>query len=171
MRYALSLLAAMLLISSFCDAEQGQRQRGPSTAEERARFVSVAHKYESNPLDPAIKKDQEWAILWLIQVPDIHTKMCTDALGKAYNKEKYAHAPEMVAQMLLSSGAFVIENPEKAKDDKAQYLAGTEGVLKAYQSIIKEQPQARSKALDDLLQKQSQGELADFVRDASKKCK
>ena len=99
------------------------------------------------------------------------TKMCTDALGKEYNKEKYTYASEMVAQLLLSSGAFVIENPDKAKDDKAQYLAGAEGVLNAYQSVIKEQPQARSKALDNLLQKQNEGELANFVRDASKKCK
>lgn len=171
MRYGLSLLATMLLFLSLCAAQQGQKQRGPSTAEERARFVSIAHEYEVNPLDPAVKKDQEWAILWLIEVPDIHTKLCTDALGKAYNKENYTYAPTIVTQMLLSSGAFVIENPEKAKDDKAQYLAGVEGVLKAYQSIIKEQPQTRSKALDDLLQKQSQGELPDFVRDAAKKCK
>jgi hypothetical protein len=167
----MSILAAVFLFSFFCAAQQGQKQRGPSTPEERARFVSIAHKYETNPLDPAISKDREWAILWLIEVPDVHAKMCTEVFGKEYNKEKYAHASDLITQMLLSSGAFVIENPEKAQDDKAQYLAAVEGVLKAYQSIIREKPQATSKALDDLLQKQSQGGLADFVRETSKKCK
>ena len=73
--------------------------------------------------------------------------------------------------MLLSSGAFLIENPDAAKDDKAQYVAAAEGVLKGYQSILREEPEAKSKALSDLLQKQSQGRLADFVRDSARKCK
>lgn len=171
MRKAHMALTMLLLFSVICTAEQKQEQRGPSTAEERVRFVSIAHKFEANPLDPALAKDREWAILWLIQVPDISTKMCTDVLGKAYNKEKYLHAPEITAQMLLSSGAFIIENPDKAKDDKAQYIAGVEGVLKAYQSILREEPEAKSIALNELMQKQSEGKLVEFVRDSSKKCK
>jgi hypothetical protein len=97
--------------------------------------------------------------------------MCTEVLGPAYNKEKYRHASEITMQLLLSGGAFVIENPDNAKDDKAQYLAAVEGALKAYQSILREEPEATSKALNDLLQKQSQSTLADFVRESSKKCK
>ena len=93
MRDALKCLAALLVFSAVCVAGQRQEQRGPSTPEERSRFVSIAHKFEANPLDPALAKDREWAILWLIQVPDLHVKMCTDLLGAAYNKEKYRHAP------------------------------------------------------------------------------
>jgi hypothetical protein len=171
MQKIIDLSLAILLTLSAIAVAQKQEQRGPSTPEERSRFVSIAHKFEANPLDPALAKDREWAILWLIQVPDIHTKMCTDVLGAAYNKEKYSHAPEITAQMLLSSGAFVIENPEKVKDDKAQYVAAAEGVLKAYQAILKTEPDAKSKALDGLLQKQSEGKLAEFVRDSAKKCK
>jgi carboxypeptidase Q len=170
MRKIVLSVTILLTLSAICLAQK-QEKRGPSTPEERERFVSIAHKFQANPLDPSVVKDREWAILWLIQVPDISAKMCTEVLGGAYNKEKYSHAPEITAQMLFSSGAFVIENPDKAKDDKAQYLAGVEGVLKAYQAILQQDPQGKSKALDDLLQKQSDGKLADFVRDASKKCK
>jgi len=162
-------LAGLLIFSAVCVAGQGQR--GPSTPEERARFVSIARKFDANPLDPSLKQDREWAILWLIQVPDIRAKMCTEVLGPAYNKEKYRHASEITMQLLLSGGAFVIENPDNAKDDKAQYLAAVEGALKAYQSILREEPEATSKALNDLQQKQSQSTLADFVRESSKKCK
>jgi hypothetical protein len=170
MRKIVLSVTLLLTLSAVC-LSQNQAKRGPSTPEERERFVSIAHKFQTNPLDSGLAKDREWAILWLIQVPDISAKMCTDVLGGSFIKEKYSHAPEITAQMLLSSGAFAIENPDKAKDDKAQYLSAVEGVLKAYQAILQQEPQAKSKALDDLLQKQSDGKLADFVRDASKKCK
>jgi carboxypeptidase Q len=171
MRHVLVCLATLPLFFAICAAEQRQDPRGPSTPEERARFVSIARKFEANPLDPSLAKDREWAILWLIQVPDIQTKLCAEVLGSAYKKEKYRHSSEIAAQLLLSGGVFVIENPDKAKDDKAQYLAAVEGVLKAYQSILREEPKATSTALNDLLQKQSQGSLTDFVHDSSKKCK
>ncbi len=171
MRCIPACLATLLVLSAVCASGQTKGQRGPSTPEERARFVSIAHKFEANPLDPTLTKDREWAILWLIQVPDVHVKMCTEVLGAAYNKEKYRHAPEITAQLLLSSGAFLIENSENTKDDKAQYIAAVEGVLKAYQSILREEPEAKSNALSDVLLKQSQGKLADFVHDSAKKCK
>jgi hypothetical protein len=171
MRRFFLLLSLSLAIPSLCTGAQKQEQRGPSTPEERARFVSIAHQFEANPLDPALAKDREWAIVWLIQVPDIHTKLCTNVLGTAYDKEKYRHAPEVTAQLVLSSGAFIIENPDKSKDDQAQYLAAVEGVLKAYQAILSKEPDATSKALNDLIQKQKDGKLADLVRSSAKKCK
>jgi hypothetical protein len=51
----------------------------------------------------------------------------------------------------------------------AQYTAGVESALKAYQSILKTDS-TPSKVLDGLLEKQRQGKLADFVRESSKDC-
>jgi len=44
-----------------------------------------------------------------------------------------------------------------------------EGALRAYQSILKAKPEAKAKDLDELLQKQSQGTLVAYVRDAAAK--
>jgi hypothetical protein len=164
-------LAILLLFSAMCAAGQRQEQRGPSTLEERERFVSITRKLETNPLDPALALEREWAIVWLKEVPDIRAKVCGDELGTAYTEEKYRHAHEITIQLQLSSGAFVIENPDKAKDDKALYQAAIEGVLKAYQAILKQEPGSKSKSLNELLQKQNEGKLASFVRDLLKKCK
>jgi hypothetical protein len=41
--------------------------------------------------------------------------------------------------------------------------------LKAYKGILKADPMV-SRTLEDLLQKQSEGKLADFVRETSKAC-
>ena len=69
----------------------------------------------------------------------------------------------------FSIGAFVIEHLGKPADDVAPLVAGVEGVLNAYKSILKSDPEAKSKALDNLLAKQREGKLAGFVREASKK--
>jgi len=63
-----------------------------------------------------------------------------------------------------ASGAFQIENPDKMADAKATALAGVESVLKTYQAILQQKPDAKAKALDDLLKKQSQGKLKDSVQ-------
>ena len=63
-----------------------------------------------------------------------------------------------------TSGAFVIETPDKAADTKAANLAAVESVLKTYQAILKQKPDAKAKPLDDLLKKQSQGKLNDALK-------
>jgi hypothetical protein len=137
-------------------------KRGPSTPEERKRFVAITHKMEQAPLDDSLRPETRWALVWLIEVPDVTASLCTAPLGD-FMKKKYKYSPEIVTQLTFSSGAFVIEHLDKADDKGAQYVAGVEGALKAYSAILSVKPDAHSKALDELLQKQSQGQLADYV--------
>jgi hypothetical protein len=46
----------------------------------------------------------------------------------------------------------MLENPERANDDLAVHMAGVQGVLKAYASIMRDQPKTRSKPLNELAQ-------------------
>jgi hypothetical protein len=163
-------ICVVVVLAGLCASAQTNSARGPSTTEERARAVEVAHKLEVAPLDESLRGDREWLLLWLIQVPDIHVKICTNVLGD-FMKAKYKHSSEIVGQLTFSAAAFVIEHPDQASSDLAQYQAGVEGVLKAYQAILKVKPKDRSKALDELLQLQSDGKLADSIKEASKTCK
>lgn len=165
MRKTLWASLAVLVVSSLTVA---QNQRGPSTAEERSRFVAIAQKLERAPLDPELRPEREWALRWLIEVPDVHVSVCTAPLGD-FMKKKYKYSPEVVTQLTFSSGQFVIEHPDKAKDATAQYVAGVAGALSVYQSILKVKPEAKSRELDELILKQTQGTLAEFVRDAAGK--
>jgi hypothetical protein len=162
----IALVSILAVVS--CVAQQ--QQRGPSTAAERAKAIEITRALEQDPFNKKLHPDREWLLTLLIQVPDIHVKLCTELLG-SFMKSKYKHSSEIVVQMTFSSAAFVIENPDKAADDVAQYAAGVEGVLKAYQAILKADPKAISPPLDELLQKQKQGQLADYVREAAKNCK
>jgi hypothetical protein len=170
MKKSLSLAIVLLGLVAVSTAQQ-QEKRGPSTLEERQRFVAITQKMESAPLDPALKDDREWALLWLVQVPDITAEVCTAPLGE-FMKKKYKYSPEITIQLTFASGVFVIEHPDQAKDRQAQFLAGVESALKAYQSILKTKPDAKSKALDELLEIQQNSKLADHVRETSSKgCK
>jgi hypothetical protein len=77
------------------------------------------------------------------------------------------YAPVITAQLTFSTAKFVIEHPEQAGDHQRAFLAGVEGVLRAYQNIRKAKPKAEMKPLEELLAKQQAGGLADFVKAAA----
>jgi len=157
---------AVILTACLCNLlAQDKDKRGPSTPEERQRAAAIAHKLEDSPLDKGLQPDREWAMRWIIEVPDVHVNICANALGEFMaKKSKYKFEGEIVSQMVLSSAAFVIEHPEQAADEHAQFLAAAQGALKAYESILKSKPEAKSKPLDALLEQQKGGKLPEVVQ-------
>jgi hypothetical protein len=164
-----SILIASLLVSLAMAVPPAPTigKRGPSTPEERQRFVAIVHKLEESPLDKSLRKEREWAIHLLAEAPDQHVGICFALLGD-FAKSKHKYATEIVEQLGFSIGVYAIEHMGQTVDVGAQYVAGVEGALRAYQAILTNEPDAKSKALDDLLEKQKEGTLTDFVRDASK---
>ena len=127
------------------------------------QWVEATHKLESAPLDESVNKQGEAAFKRLGDVHDVHVPLCP-ALLSEFNGMKYAYAHTITRQYMLASGAFIIENPDKAADTKAANLSAVESVLKTYQAILKQKPDAKAKQLDDLLKKQSQGKLNDALK-------
>jgi hypothetical protein len=158
---------------SFCllarPQDQEEPKRPPSTPEERKRFLTLVHKLEKTPLDQSLDSEVRWALQWLHDVPDININMCFAPLGHLVMDE-YRYDSRIRGQFVLGMGAYLIDHPQKAADNTAIYLAGVESALKAYKSILKTKPDAKSHALDDLVAKEAEGQLEDFVREASKAC-
>lgn len=155
-----SILMLSCLVSLFVS---GAAAQDTSTPEERAQWVEVTHKLESAPLDDSVNKQGEAAFKRLSDVHDVHVPLCP-ALLSEFNGMKYAYAHTITRQYMMASGAFIIENPDKAADTKAANLSAVESVLKTYQAILKQKPDAKAKQLDDLLKKQSQGKLNDALK-------
>lgn len=169
MRFRTALFTVVLL----CAVSSGQDEpkHAPSTAQERTRFIALTHKLEQNPLDKSLYEDKAWAKEWLEDIPDVNVNICAPVLfGVDFLKEQNKYTPQLSYQATFGEAVFIMEHPDKKSDTAAQYVAGVESALKAYTAILKTEPTAKSKALDDLLEKQKQGKLADFVRDASKEC-
>lgn len=160
-------ISALLLGIFFTAITSAALGQGTSTPEERARWAEITHKLEGNPLDESVNKDGEWALKRLSDAHDIHVPLCPALLGE-FNDAKYKYRHEITRQYMLASGAFLIENPAKAGDVAAMNVAAVESVLKVYNAILQQKPDAKWKALDELLKKQSQGKLDDALR---KQCK
>ena len=171
MRKAGQVSLILLLLSLVSFAQDEQPKRAPSTKEERQRFLSLTRKLEQDPLDKSLYADKTWAKKWLEDVPDINVNICAPLLfGMEFVAEQNKYTPQLSYQATFGSAAYIIEHPDKAGDMDAQFLAGVESALKSYSAIVKSQPDAKSKSLDALLDKQKQGKLAEFVRTASKGC-
>lgn len=140
-----------------------------TTPEERQRLVALAHKLEVNPLDTTLVPEREWAINWVVAAPDVHVRMCPSLLADL-RRPRYKYRSEIAAQLMVSSAAFLIEHPEQPSGIATQSVGGMQGVMKAYSAILKADPQAKTPSLDALLEKQSQGKLAEAVQEIVKDC-
>jgi len=160
---------AILFLGIFTPQPVRAQTRGPSTSEERARAVKVAHELEEDPLAKDAKEHRAWMIRWIIEIPDITVEVCTDYFGTLPKPPK-GHSEEIANQMVLSSAAFMIEHPGKAKDGQAIAFAGLLGALKAYQAVLKQDSASRWGHLDKLIEMREQGKLDDYVAETRKKC-
>ena len=164
-----AIVLAMLSIGSLTPRIAVAQTRGPSTPEERARAVKVAHELEADPLAKDAKERREWMIQWIVDIPDITVDVCFDYFGTLPDPPK-GHSAEITKQMILSSAAYMVEHPDKAKDEQAVALAGLLGALKAYQVILKQDSASRWTHLDKLIQMREQGKLDEYVGETRKKC-
>ena len=170
MRRRTYLLVTLILMSVFaCAQDETEPKRGPSTAEERKRFLEVVNKFEKTPLDPGVIPEIDWARKWLEDVPDINVTVCPTPLGNLL-MENYQYRSRLGVQFTLAMGAYLIQHPEKASDNVSQYMAGVQSALRMYKAILKTKPEAKSKAMEELLDKQADGTLNDFIQKASQLC-
>lgn len=162
-RKQISWILTVVLAAIFVTSTRKLSAQGTSTPDQRAQWVEITHKLESRPLDDNINKQGETALKQLSDAHDIHVPLCPPLLSE-FNGMKYVYAHTITRQYMIASGAFRIENPDKAADAKATAIAAVESVLKTYQAILQQKPDAKAKALDDLLKKQNQGKLKDAVQ-------
>ena len=163
-------IAITTLVLGFISVRAVRAQdRGPSTPEERAKAVKIAHDLENDPLATDAKEQRTWVIQWIIEIPDITVNVCFDYFGKLPDPPR-GHSTEIARQMVISSAAFMIEHPDKAKDDQAVALSGLLGAIKAYQSIVKQESASRWGQMDKLVLMREQGKLDEYVSDTRRKC-
>lgn len=126
---------------------------------------------ETSPLAKEAKDYRIKLFAFIAAAPDITVKFCTNVLGEQ-KRLKGDYDGELVTfQLLFSQAKFLIENPDKAQDDAAVYLAAVEGVLKTWEAIKTAKPKAKFPLLDELLQKRQAGTLADHVKTGMSGCK
>ena len=163
--FAVVVLFTYTLSSVVCRAQR----RKPSTPEERAKAVQLAHSLETNPLDEDAKKARKWLEKWIEEVPDISVPGCS-RLQLNTDKSTAKYAEELTTQMKFSIAAFIIEHPDLAEDPSKRIMAGITGMLRAYDSILKIDSNGRWDFLDSLMEGQSKHELEKYIRGVMARC-
>lgn len=168
-RLTSGLVAVMLLAWTLGSSSLLYSARGPSTPEERQQAVRLTRALEDDPLSKDAKTARQWLLAWLAEIPDISVQMCPALLGKKFEVNK-EFAGELALQQSLSGAAFMIEHPDLAGDKLAVALAGVEGALKAYESLLATKPKAHLDSMDALLQARGEGKLNEVVARNFKAC-
>ena len=162
-------LLTLLLVLICCVSSANAQKRGPSTPEERKRAVEMTTFLETNPLAKEAKDVRAALLLFISEVPDITVSLCTNVFGES-KRFKGDYEAELLGQSAYSQAKFIIENPDKATDQAAVQLAGVEGVLRTWQAIKTAKPKAKFPLMDELLEKQKAGTLAEHVQNGLKEC-
>lgn len=163
-RVILAIFVFILLSAAAAEA-----QKRTSTAEERVRAVALTNKLESDPFGKDADRDHAWLAILFDEITDVNVKVCPSFLEPLLGKEKN-FGNKIFFHALFSQGRFMIENPDKAKDDYATYLAGLEGALRYYEAIRKGKPKTKWPLLDTLVAKRDAGQLGDYVREKMAAC-
>jgi len=74
--------------------------------------------------------------------------------------------------MMFAQVGYALRNPDAPADHLGEYQAGIEGMLRAYEKVLKTNEKDRQATLDDLIQRRDTGTLAQWVREhAATSCK
>jgi carboxypeptidase Q len=149
------------LLPAEASAPESESVRGPSTQPERARMVQMALDAEQNP-QQIQQRDGEWLKAWVNDIPDLVLDYGTvfrwvKGAAKADIREA------LKFQYTASAIAFQIQHPELAGQQAAIDVAGMEGVLRAYEVLVRQGANQASAKLDRALSARNKGELAAFL--------
>jgi len=136
-------------------------ERGPSTKAERTRVIQIALGAQSDPLESE-KRDGAWLRAWVNDMPDL-----TLNPSPLDGWLKFAPSPAIRAalgfQYLASVMAFQIQHPDLASQPMVSDRAGLEGVLRAYETLLRTDRPVRSLKLDQALEARNRQQLPAFL--------
>jgi hypothetical protein len=160
------LMASLVLAACASGGQEGGSTAPASRAvagTQKSDIVEQVRSLESDPLQAGAAQLRQRLMRYFESAPDITITVCSGVLDPlASSRQNYG--TEIFVQQILSSGAFVIENPGMARDQAAIHAAGVEGALRMYESILRARPDARWPLLDQLVQLRARGGLAAHVR-------
>jgi hypothetical protein len=161
------ILAAALLLAS---TPAVALARGPSTTEERKKAVEITRKLEREPLARSGAESREWLLRFIVEAPDFNVRGCSGPLDVLAKNEDGPYARLLYVQSIFGMASFMFEHPKKANDWAAVQTAGIESVLRAYESVLRADSEARWKELDRLVAARKAGKLRKLVEKEMAEC-
>lgn len=136
--------------------------RGPSTPQERTRALEIVDHFDADPLNPDLKPDIQWLTEWLIEVPDVHVRICM-LVDLPKGNAKHSHI--LFDGMLMEQTRFAVKHHDQRSDAYAQYQAGMQGLLQTYEKVRAANESDRQPLIDGLLHRRESGTLSQYVKE------
>jgi hypothetical protein len=167
-RFLKRFQAAVLIGLSLSLPALAQDSRGPATSDEAARVVQLASASDKDPAATMRSADGRWFQKWTADVPDYQFGPDKGAFWLMNGAAKGEFKRVVIFQHAVSTAAYQVKHhildPAASPDSmEATTIAGLEGVLRAYESMLPAQPDIRTPALDAALAARDKGTLAQFV--------
>jgi hypothetical protein len=142
----------------------------PTSAATRAEMIRLIDSLEAQPHQSGARDMRAAVLAWLTEAPDVSVSICSDylALGDISPDKP---AGELMLQQPFAEARFILENPDKAQDEKAVHIVGVEGALRAYAAMKAEDATLEIPAMEALVKLQAAGKLPEHVAKAMKKCR
>jgi hypothetical protein len=164
MKFIPRVACVLLLLSGLATAANPQI----STKAERQRALSVIDKLEQSPMDPSLKADRDWVFQW-VKSSDVDATICSALIKPLTDQKPSEFRNALMLQNILSSARYTMEHP-RSKDTVAMFQASTEGMIRAYRNLLKQDPARHNEFLDSLIAKQEAGQLISYVRENARVC-
>lgn len=125
---------------------------------DNTKVVPLTRFLEDHPLSEHAPMVRSALLQWEDQSKDAIDVICPGIFSPLPDKS-FKYSNELFAQFIFGSAAYQIANPtEKGKLMPAQ-LAGMQSMLKAYRTILAQDPGARLPRFDELSKDEEQGSL------------
>lgn len=159
----------VLMASSFMVSSLALAERGPATVEEKERVVKLAAQADQDPIAVMRSADGRWFEKWAEQVPDYNFGPDAGAFWFHNGVAKADLMRVLRFHHMLTTAAFqvqknILDPMTNAADMEAKTIAGIEGLLRAYESLLAKNPENRVQAFDDLIVTRQKTGLAEFVK-------
>jgi hypothetical protein len=158
-------LLPLLLLAAPCLAQVKPSRE--STKEERERLLETVESLEKAPLGDKADENRRWAVTFLIVASDIKVEVgnVVMAVTKPIADKKYQGMFGM--HFIIACGADVVRNDGK-QDILRTNTNAVKSCLTMYKSLIKDHPERKIDAMEELLKKNDKG-LRAFVEENLKR--
>ena len=153
------IVLALLSSLAIAGSEDQQAWESPFPIDKVQRMVK---DLEADPLGEHAESGRAILVTYFDNMrPEF--SVCLDQFLPVFRSKKKS-INDLWFYVPIASGSYLLDHPEDIDDKYAYQLAGLEGMLRAYESMIASKPKLRHEYLDDLLQRRDTGKLGEHVK-------
>ncbi|WP_250625498.1 hypothetical protein [Pinirhizobacter soli] len=164
MRIALMAVSVMLAVA--VSAEPAKKLEDMTDAEKVVKFTAFL---EAHPFDPNAAAMQVWLLDWEDKSKDVVDVVCPGVVTPLMAKHT-PNASQLMRQYIFGSAASQLIEPARKDQLLPNQVAGVHSMILAYRSMIATHPGDRIPFIDDLSQKDEQGQLEETLKPIVKPC-